>query len=298
MQSSDPQKREAFSVLFPCFRKMVDACPDSNPVNPLGYAKVIPVRIFRQTCSVCGILGRVPVPLFEPETMGDPDSIQVITRSILESYLIFNHLYIAPKTEAEKEFWWFTWVLKSLLSRSEKMNVISENLPVESYDEKTGERSFKSGKEVKKNMLRNADEIREVLKKNEFYKQHIYLPDKKIQKQFEKWVTEGWKSSPTQLIKEAGMKHFTAWNVYGAFSDSAHIDHISMKQLFLTRGNKEQVAFAEASLGILLIVIARVCLELPKVFPEVASIIGNDEKALIHALAYKKVSEAESTSDI
>lgn len=296
IQSSDPHKREAFTLLFPCLRKMVDACPDTNPVRPLFYAKGLPIKIFRQTCSVCAILGRVPVPHYEPETIGDPDSIQVLTRSILESYLIFHHLFIAPQSEAEREFWWFTWALKSIVSRSEMMNSRSAVLPTVQYDEKAGKRIVKTGSEVRDNMRKNAEEIREILRANAYYKHHVLLPDKKLQKRFRKWAEDGWKSSPTQQLRDANMKHFTTWDIYGFLSSSAHTDHISVKQTLLTRTRDEQIAFAEASLHVILIVVGRLCLELPIVFPEVRPIITENAEALRYALTYKSISELEELS--
>lgn len=93
------------------------------------------------------------------------------------------------------------------------------------------------------------------------------------------------------------MLHFTEWDIYGFLSSAAHMDHISVKQMLLTDTREMQQSFAEASLHVILIVIGRLCLELPAIFPEVRPIIMEDEEGLKYALVFKKLSETEKDSD-
>jgi len=273
MKSLDPQKNEAFSHLFPCVMKMLDAITEvKDHPNRLYYAWAITKTIVRKVASVSHLLQPIPIPLNKQgDALSDPISVQVIVRSILEAYLIWEKIFIMPDDEDEKEFWYFAWALKSLRSRAEmELPLPDEELP--QIDPKTGEKTTMKAKDAKENMKENVVKLQEELQKNAWYQAVMSSDAPGDFKRYLKRCTKGgWKTKPSELLQHS-MPYHHSKGMYAFMSATAHLDHMDVKQTTKAQGHEEIIEYAELSLHVLLSVLARLCIHLPDVFPHLLPI--------------------------
>lgn len=287
MKSADPLKRQAFQVLFPCLAKIIEASVAPPHPHSLHYAKAIAIALFRQICSACALLDPVRVPMTRQSTVSDPLSINVIVRSILESYLAWEQMFIKPTSEAEREFWYFAWALKSLKFKASQEPPMPE-LDTVQTDNKTGNQRMMKAKDVRANMQLRIQELQKALKDNAFYKSAITSSDKSRQDRFKKYVEGGWETKPDYLLEQS-MPNLHRLKVYGHLSRAAHLDHVDVKQVVYSKTHEEIMSFAEASLGVVNTILARLCEQYPIIFPKTKAITDQDPNVKILIDAYKQV---------
>lgn len=271
MQSQDSQKNEAFSHLFPCVMKMLNSISEvKDHSDRLYYASAIVKVIVRKVASVSSLLKPLPIPLdVNNGVFSDPLSVNVVVRSMLEAYLVWEKIFVIAETEAEKEFWYFAWVLKSLKPRTEMELPLPEE-ELKQVDPKTG-KPIKA-KDAQENMKKNVVLLQEALQKNVWY-QEVISSDAadNFKKDLKKYAKSGWKTSPSELLS-ASMPYHHLKRMYAFMSATAHLDHMDVLQTTKAQGHEKIIEHAELSLHILLSVLARLCIHLPDVFPELLPI--------------------------
>lgn len=190
-------------------------------------------------------------------TVSDPISVNVIVRSILESYLAWEQMFIKPATEAEREFWYFAWALKSLKFKASQEPPMPE-LETAQKDDKTGKNRMMKAKDVRANMFLRIEELQTALKGNTFFKSVMASGQKSRQDRFKKYVEEGWETKPDYLLEQS-MPNLHRLKIYGHLLRAAHLDHVDVKQVVYSKTHEEIMLFAEVSLGVVNTVLARLC---------------------------------------
>jgi len=291
MQSKDPQKVEAFDHLFKCLMALFDQMP-GVPDHPhrMFYAKAIPIKIVRQVATVCHMQNPIPFPFHPESTVTDPISIEVVIRSVLESYLIWEQIFVVAQTEEEKEFWYFAWALKSLKLRISLDPPLPEEQVVVSTHPLTGKKGTMKAKDVHANMTERVAELKDALVKNTFFISVTKGADKKRSDRFVSYVNNGWTMSPSALF-ENSMGNLHSKKVYDFLAASAHLDHVEVKQIIKMRTHEELSSCAEVALSVLLHVLAKLCDQIPTVFPKTKRTFDDQSvKTLAWIKAYLLVS--------
>lgn len=289
MKSPDELKMYAFHVLFPCIAKLIEASVAPPHPHSLHYAKAIAIATFRQACSACALLHPVPVPLTRDITVSDPLSVNVIIRSILESYLAWEQMFIKPSDESEREFWYFAWALKSLKVKTSQAPRLPD-VETAQKDDKTGNKKMVKAIDVYNNMLKNIEELQTALKNNPFYKTAIVSGDKKREDRFKKYAEEGWETKPSFLLEQS-MPGLHKRKIYDHLSRAAHLDHIDVKQVVYSQTHEEIISFAELSLSVLNQVLARFCEQYPILFPATKSIADEDADVQMWIKAFREADQ-------
>jgi len=292
MKSLDPLKVQAFEVLFPYTFNLIDSVTTvPAPPDKLFFARGIPTRIIRQVCSVCRLEEPIPIPNGSGQTVTDPISVSVIARAVLESYLVWENIFISSTTEEEKEFWYFAWALKSFKLHTAQKPPLPNALTIQT-DPKTGKPKQMKAIDVYNNMLERVDELQNSLKNNAHYKSIMYLPNKKDKSHYEEYAKNGWKVSPPFLL-EKSMKYFHSRKIYDYLSATSHLDYIDVKQILLAKTHEEIKTIAEASLTVILVVLARLCEQYPLVFPEAGQKMKPDNTIQEWIEAYREITDKE-----
>lgn len=231
----------------------------------------------------------IPFPFQTGRTITDPCSIEVVVRSILESYLVWEQIFITASTEEEKEFWYFAWALKSLkLRASFDPPLPDEQVP--QTDPLTGARITKKAKDVHSNLQERVAELQEALKKNTFYQSVVAGDDKKRRDRFIGYATNGWVLSPSALL-ETSMKNLHSKKVYDFMAASAHLDHVEVKQILKFTTHEELISLTEIANTVLLHILAKLCDQLPLVFAETKNTLdAQSAQTIVWIKAYLMVS--------
>ncbi len=286
MKSRDPIKVVAFEHLFKCANRLVELSSTPNSPHRLFYAKGIIVKILRQISSACLLLDPVPVPNHDL-TISDPSSVAVISRSILESYLIWERIYIIPETDSEREYWYFAWALKTYYLRTSLPPPVPNAL-VDVQDPLTGQNVKVPASNSMQNMNDRVIELQEALKENNYCKSMIQRANSKKRKRINEQITKGWKASPSELLNNS-LRLFHSTDMYSYLCAIAHLDHLEVKQLILSPDHQSKIAFAETPLTVVLVVLARICEQYPEVFPETKEIRDQDQNTQEWIKAYREV---------
>src|SRR3989344_6401854 len=110
--ASDEERQRVFRLLFLLLRDVMNAAKCELDINDVRqYASALATKIFRQTCTVVHLLKGSPIPFQEKdEGNWDFSSISDLSRSIIQTYLVFHHLFVNSEYEEEIQFKYFAWI--------------------------------------------------------------------------------------------------------------------------------------------------------------------------------------------
>ncbi len=290
---SDEEKMELFKTFFLLLRDVINASEcklDENDVRQ--YASALAVKVFRQASSLNHLLSGTPIPYVEPVTsFWDFASTTAITRSALEAYLIFHHIFIASTSEEERQYKYFAWIMDSLIQRKElypphiyeslrKIDEIKDELP--------------DLKSIFENDDREVQKIRELLKDNKFFKELMASSEKERKDRYAKMLKEGWFPGGWVHLQER-IPQLARLNTHQFLSGVVHSNYFHMRQIRHAKTQKEQQELSNLDISVFLVILARLSLELPLVFPQSRSALEGNPKATIFAEASLKASEKLNT---
>lgn len=226
----------------------------------------------------------------QPESVKvtDPISVSVIARSILESYVVWERIFIVSKDDDEKQFWYLAWALKSLKLRTELPPPVPD-MELDQEDPKTHNIVKMKAIDVYNNMKALVKELETLLAANPYYKRVMDSGDKTTKDKVQDAARNGWKTSPEFLVKQS-MKYLHTSNTHAFLNATAHLDHIDIRQIVMSVTHEEKKQYAETALTVILVVMARLCEQFPLVFPESLPVTQKDAiQAWIQA--YKEVAD-------
>lgn len=193
-----------------------------------------------------------------PISFFDPASINILARSAIETFLVFNYVFIEPKSEKEKDFRYLSWTLAGLLER-QKYSIQSPK-----------------GKEKLKAEGVIIQSLHTIIKNNDFFKELT-------QKQQNNLLKKGiWRPSWKDIGLSAGLNELHAAQFYSFLSEYAHSGSLSIRQLHQADNATSQKTLFAPSLGLLMIAMANMiksyCVRFPKAN---IALIGDEESAAI-----------------
>lgn len=268
--ASDEELEMVFKEVFLLFRDVVNAAKCDVPENDIReYAAGLVVKIFRQICSFKLLEKGSPAPYDDPTQVNwDYASITCITRSILEAYLIYHWIFIDSDSSAEQEFKYFAWIMGSLINRL-------EIYPIDVYDKLNRIEEISTDlpdiPQIFKNDRKEIENIREKLKKNNFYLKEI-LPLSKSEKRrerYEKMIREGWYPSGWKHLQEA-IPTFHNKRAHQMLSNTVHSGYLHIRQINRAKTGDEQRKLSKVESIYITMVMARLSLEYVEIFPHAA----------------------------
>ena len=187
----------------------------------------------------------------------DTASINVLGRAALETFLVFHHVFIAPRSDDEKDLRYYSWLLASYLDR--------QKFPAQSD----------AGKQILKEDKGKIEKIKGKLNAN----QSFQLVTKRQKKNlFTKgyWRLCSWK----ELGLEAGLSNILVEQFYSHLCAYAHSGCQSAQQISNQETAKDQKATCVASMKLIMIAMANMICSYSELFEKSKTVLQNDNDAL------------------
>lgn len=288
--ASEEEKEKVFRLLFCLLRDVMNASKCDLDVNDVRqYASALATKVFRQTCTVIHLLKGSPIPFQEKdEGNWDFSSVSDLSRSIIQTYLVFHHIFVDSEYEEEIQFKYFAWIKDSLQKRKE----LYPYHVYESLKEIEGiEGELVNVDAVMANDEREVKKIESEMENNPFYKnltQPTEDPEiKKKQQRYKERLKEGWLPSHWKDLQEK-IPQLHRMNVHQNLSQIAHCHYLHMRKIVFARTKAEQLAECKFSISILMVVLARLIFEYADVYPQTIEVLKKEENieaiAIAHAL--------------
>jgi hypothetical protein len=174
----------------------------------------------------------------------DLGSINVLVRATLESALVFHHLFVAPKGDAEAEFRHLSWVLADVLERQEFPATLPES-------QKT-QREERMAIDAISARLRANPELQRL-----------------TAKQQKRVLEEGhWSPGWATVARTAGLSELHATDVHRHLCSYAHSGSMSVMQARAVKTRDEQERLLSGALQLVCIALALMTQAYVSVFPK------------------------------
>lgn len=202
----------------------------------------------------------------ELEKKIDFSSAAVLTRTALETYLTFNHIFVSPASIQEKEFRYYCWDLAGYIER--------EDSPA------TSEESIKKLNVEKK----EKKEIIEKLEKNPFYRK--MTPEGRKRLKNGNWrIFRTWRD----LAKESGMSVEYFNLIYSYLSSYCHSGRLSVMQIEQSKKLSTQKELMGTLIQFNIIILARLIRDYLVYLPECNYAHKKNEFAVFYTDLYYKI---------
>ncbi len=190
----------------------------------------------------------------------DAASINVLGRAAIESFLVFQYVFVNNKDNEQEDFHYLSWVLGGLIEK--------QNLPVFSPQ----------GKKELEDERKIISSIEPRIKANKYF---LELTDKQKANLLTKgnWRLKSWSS----IGLESGLSDSYAKAFYSYLCGYAHASNLSVLQLREAKTAKTQKDLCSATIGYLLIAVSKFIKSYTKVFPKA--------KPIYDSLVDKKIIE-------
>jgi hypothetical protein len=186
----------------------------------------------------------------------DAGSINVLGRATLETFLVFHYVFVEPKSDEERDFRYYSWLIAGLLE--------SQKYPIQST----------KGKMLllKENKL--IEPLRIKLANNPYF---LKLTEKQQGKLIQQgvWKLHKWKD----IALSAGLNGAYAKTFYNYLCGYAHAGNLSVLELRQVWTSESQKALCAATISVLMITIANMIKSYSSVFPRSQSILQQDKDA-------------------
>jgi len=183
----------------------------------------------------------------------DSASINVLGRAALEAFLVFYYVFVAPRTDYEKDFRYFSWVLADLLMR--------QSYPAQSPQ----------GKKILKGERVRIEELRTYLRNNPCFKDLTPRQQKGLLSRGN-WRLQNW----TDIALAAGLNDTQAKAFYRHLSSYAHAGSLSVLQLRQASTANDQRFLYASTIGLVMITMAYMAKAYCAVFPKSQTALQGD----------------------
>lgn len=253
------------------------------------YANALTTKIYRQSNTIKYLLAGTK--LFEDqigERVLDTHSMEVISRSIFESYLVFHHIYVASKSEDEKEFKFKAWMKAGLLGR--------QKFPTGILDFAPALQAHTKAKLAEEQKL--IDEVTKEMETNSFFTSVMASESSGRRRRYKKFLRDGWTISDgdTPVLKymeQANLRYFIERDLWGMTSRRAHSDFTHVADIVLQNSFEDLLKAFQFTTHVLALILARLCLEYPVSFPHANKPVEVDSELSKLATVLVRVSENE-----
>ena len=244
--------------------------------NRLLDAEGLGFKIFSHASSILYLFRSTNIPDSSVTNISffDAASINVLGRAAIESFLVFQYVFVNNKNNEQEDFHYLSWVLGGLIER--------QNLPT----------SSPQGKKVLEDERKIISTIEPRLKTNKYF---LELTDKQQNNLLTKgnWRLKSWSA----IGLESGLSDTYAKAFYGYLSGYAHANNLSILQLREAKTAKIQKDLSTATIDYLLIALSKFIKSYAKVFPKAEPIYNSlIDKRIIEiwdTVGSKSLSEVE-----
>lgn len=188
----------------------------------------------------------------------DSASINVLGRAALEAFLVFYYVFVAPRTNHEKDFRYFSWVLADLLMR--------QGYPAQSPQ----------GKKILEGERARIEELRTHLRSNPCFKDLTPRQQKGLLSRGN-WRLQNW----TDIALAAGLNDIQAKAFYRHLSSYAHAGSLSVLQLRQAGTANDQRSLYASTIGLVMIAMANMVKAYCVVFPRSQAGLEQDKEGTL-----------------
>lgn len=117
----------------------VSSIKDPNERDRLTYAHNLANRFFQYALTMlhlCDDKNVENVPSFGNIKVGDPASIDVLTRAAMEAFLVFHYVFYSPSTADEKDYRYWTYTAGGLAERQNLPEAVFEHVEQKAEEKK------------------------------------------------------------------------------------------------------------------------------------------------------------------
>ena len=172
----------------------------------------------------------------------DAGSINVLGRAALESFLVFNYVFIEPRSDDEKDFRYYLWL-------------------------------YASYRDKQKFSPRSIGALKEKINNNSVFKQLDIKKKEKLLKG--EWRLHSW----TNIGMSAGLSEILAKQFYGHLCNYAHSGCKSVQQIGNAKTAEIQKALCDATMKLIMIAMANMIKAYCQLFKKSNDILQQDEEA-------------------
>jgi len=220
--------------------KGVPALNDDRVID----AESLAVKLFEHSASISYLysdtfISEISLRIFDLATLN------VVSRAILENFLVFYYLFVDPKNMEEEDFRYFSYRLSGLIER--------KNYPIESPQ----------GKIILENEKKIIDRLLNQLEKNKYYIE-LSRENKRRLLEWGEWRIKGW----SQIALSAGLNHSNSNAFYKFLCGYSHSGSLSLQQNHQTVRKEEKIKLFDGTLSLLKIAISNMIISYCTYFPK------------------------------
>jgi len=261
--------RQEFLILLDLLAQAINAVKvssvdDRNERDRLTYAHNLANRFFQYALTVlhlCEDKNVEKLPSFGDIKVGDPASIDVLTRATMEAFLVFHYVFYSPATKDEKDYRYWTYTAAGLVERQNLPHSILEHAKQKAEEKKI------------------LKEIFAKLDSNSIYKA---LSDTQRRRFIEgkewnlwRWEHDARKVVPWQEIAtHAGLSEMLASHMYRHLSGHAHSGSLSVLQTQQAIVKEETEHLISPSINTMKILTANMIYEYTELFPQAQPVLA------------------------
>jgi len=247
-------KENDFGDLLRVFRRAVEG----NKGLPAGEddrildAEGLALKFFGHVSTAFYIYQGTVLPDFGANFI-DSASINVLGRAALETFLVFHHVFVAPRSEDDRDFRYRSWLLAGLIER--------QSYPVQSP----------KGKAMLCKEAELIAPLQAKLKENKHF-EALKPGQQKNLLEKGKWRLPSWK----KMALSAGLSRTHAEAFYSYLCDYAHAGNLSILQIRKAQSLESQKSLCAPTIGTLTISTANMIKSYCEIFPKSALTLQQD----------------------
>jgi len=261
--------KEEFLILLDLLAQAINAVQvssieDDNQREKLIYAHNLANRFIQYALTqfhLCNTKRVETLPSLGDMRVGDPASIDVLTRAAMEAFLVFHYVFYSPATKDEKDYRYLTYKATGLLER--------QNLPdsiLEHAKQKIEEKKM-------------IEEIIVKLESNAIYKSLTPTQKRRFiegkERDLWRWEHDARKVVPWQEIAtHAGLSEMLASHMYRHLSGHAHSGSLSVLQTQQAIVREETEHLISPSINTMKILTANMIYEYTELFPQAQPVLA------------------------
>jgi len=262
-----PAEQEyVFRCLFDLFRAVLNEAKCELDVNDIRQSAAgLGTRMFRQICTVEHLMKGSPIP-YGDGTQGNWDfsSIDCVARSVIETYLIFHWIFIAPGSSEEKEFKYLAWIMGSLIDRKKNYSMDIYHGLAEIKEAKA---ELPDVPTILDNDKREIEKMKGMMKTNRFFIEEVpKMTDPDQRARYTKMPEKGWYPGGWKHLQES-VPSLHRLKAHQVMSHAVHACFLHIRQLTHARDADSQQLLSGFGRSVLQIIMSRMCFEYIQVFP-------------------------------
>lgn len=196
-------------------------------------------------------------------------SISVVARAAFEAFLIFHHVFIAPKTNQLRNFRYWAWLLSGLCER--------QKFPATTpYHRKQKENEKKEMKDLHKKLCSNPEFVK-------------LLKNQKANIKKGRWRLDGWK----KMARDAGLDELHASSIYAYLCGYAHSDSLSVLQMYHAKLREQQERLLRIAVQNTMIATANMIFLYCDLFPDGKNALRKNPEAAQIAREWRGIGHGE-----